>query len=139
VDDVGNLLIADLGTRHIRRFLASAGYPTLTLDNVTAGNAGYYSVVVTNSWGSVTSAAASLTVLAPPIVSSISAGPASTITLSFLGEAGASYRVWTTPNLAPPVAWAPVSTNIAGPDGTWQITFTNITVWPGLFYRASMP
>jgi len=46
--------------------LAGATNATLTLTNAQPGNAGGYSVVVTNSAGSVTSLVATLTVLGPP-------------------------------------------------------------------------
>ena len=38
--------------------------PTLTLANVAGNNAGTYQAIVSNSWGSVTSQVATLTVLA---------------------------------------------------------------------------
>ena len=44
------------------------GYPTLTLTNVSANNAGNYTVVITSPYGSVTSAVATLTVEAPPVI-----------------------------------------------------------------------
>lgn len=47
---------------------------TLTLTNVTAANAGSYSVVVTNAYGSVTSIVAALTVLLPPVITNQPAG-----------------------------------------------------------------
>ena len=46
--------------------LAGATGSTLTLNSVSAANAGNYTVVVTNSHGSVTSNAATLTVTTPP-------------------------------------------------------------------------
>jgi hypothetical protein len=46
--------------------LADATNSALALTNVQTTNAGSYTVVVTNSWGSVTSAVATLTVLVPP-------------------------------------------------------------------------
>lgn len=48
--------------------IAGAATSTLTISNVSMANAGGYSVQVLNSAGSVTSAVAVLTVLAPPIV-----------------------------------------------------------------------
>jgi purine nucleoside phosphorylase len=48
--------------------LAGAGTDTLTLASVQPEQAGSYAVVVTNAWGSVTSAVASLTVLVPPSI-----------------------------------------------------------------------
>jgi alpha-tubulin suppressor-like RCC1 family protein len=48
--------------------IAGATAPTLTLANVQTSDAGNYRVVVSNSVGSVTSAAATLTVLVPPAI-----------------------------------------------------------------------
>ena len=48
---------------------AASSSPNLTLDNVTPGNAGNYTVVVKDSYGSTTSAVATLTVYVPPGIS----------------------------------------------------------------------
>jgi len=50
--------------------VANATNATLTLANVQAPDAGGYSVVITNSYGSITSAVAVLTVNTPPFISS---------------------------------------------------------------------
>ncbi len=63
-DALGNLFIADTGDNRIRE-VAYTGYPTLTLNNVTTNNAGTYSVVISNSHGSVTSSTVSLTIVLP--------------------------------------------------------------------------
>jgi hypothetical protein len=73
-DTAGNLYIGDYGNNRIRKVLLYAVYPTLALLNVGATNAGNYAVVITSPYGSVTSAVATLTVQAPPI---ITAQPAS--------------------------------------------------------------
>ena len=69
LDASGNLYIADCTITASARF-AFAGYPTLTLNNVGATNAGNYTVVVTSPYGSVTSVVATLTVAAPGIITS---------------------------------------------------------------------
>ena len=38
-------------------------------------------------------------------------------------------------NLAPPVAWRPISTNFAGSAGTWQFTDTNAPHYKARFYK----
>jgi hypothetical protein len=61
VDASGNLLIADLANNRIRK-VAVSDFPTLSLDNVSAGNSGNYQVIIASPYGSVTSAVATLTV-----------------------------------------------------------------------------
>jgi len=68
VDGAGNLYIADTYNMVIRKALIYAGYPALTLVNVGAVNAGNYTVVISNAYGSVTSAVATLIVQAPPVI-----------------------------------------------------------------------
>jgi sugar lactone lactonase YvrE len=64
VDASGNLYIADTGNQRIRE-VAVAGYPTFTITNAGAVNAGNYTVVIMNPYGSVTSAVAALAVTIP--------------------------------------------------------------------------
>jgi sugar lactone lactonase YvrE len=67
-DTTGNLYIADANNNRIRKVSLYGTYPSLTLPDVTATNAGNYTVVITSAYGSVTSAVATLTVAAPPII-----------------------------------------------------------------------
>jgi sugar lactone lactonase YvrE len=67
VDSSGNLYIADTYDNLVREVYL-AGFPALTLSNISATNAGSYSVVVSSLYGSVTSAVATLTVQAPPVI-----------------------------------------------------------------------
>jgi uncharacterized protein YdaL len=74
--------------------------PSLTLTNVQAANAGSYTVVVTNAYGSATSAAATLTLgLAPAITAAPqsrtnNAGTTATFSVTVSGTAPLSYQ-WT--------------------------------------------
>jgi Immunoglobulin domain/Immunoglobulin I-set domain/NHL repeat len=66
-DALGNLFIADSGDNCVRKVYFS-GYPTLTLNAINTTNAGKYTVVITNPYGSVTSTVAVLTVALPPTI-----------------------------------------------------------------------
>ena len=65
LDSYGRVLIADSANNRIRRFGQG---PTLVLDAVNATNAGNYTLVVSSSFGSVTSVVATLTLLLPPTI-----------------------------------------------------------------------
>jgi hypothetical protein len=113
--------------------------PALTLPNVTTNQAGSYTVVVTNDYGSVTSAVATLTVVSP-IVTGIARNPDGSFTLNFVGLSNTESRIWAATNLAPPIFWAPIFTNnTTGADGTWQFTDTNAVNFPERFYHFSIP
>jgi hypothetical protein len=111
-------------------------FATLTLPDVTPASAGVYSVVVTNDFGSATSAVASLTVISP----AATRNKDGSVTLSFVGLPNSSVRLWATTNLAPPIVWLPIFTNNnIGSPGTWQFTDTNTVGVPMRFYRFSTP
>jgi len=107
---------------------------TYSLSNIRASQTGYYSVVITNSAGSITSSPAALVVtnpLVPPVSSTITAGggfnftftpvPGLTNTILTNGSlVGGNWGVWT--NLPPPANNNPV-------------TISNTFNLPNLFYR----
>jgi sugar lactone lactonase YvrE len=69
VDSAGNMFIAEYGNNTIRKVTGSSS-PTLTIANVSAANAGNYSVIISNPYGAVTSVVATLTVdMLPPTIS----------------------------------------------------------------------
>ena len=78
--------------------IAGATGPTLALANVQTINAGSYTVVVSNSAGSVTSAPATLTVLVPPSITqhpksqTVDAGVDVTLAVSASGSEPLSYQ-----------------------------------------------
>lgn len=63
-DAAGNVHIADAGTNRIRRLatVSPPFLPTFTLPNITTNNLGNYSVVISDSSGSVTSTLATLNI-----------------------------------------------------------------------------
>jgi hypothetical protein len=102
-----------------------------------ANHTGNYSVIVTNLGGSVTSDVVFLNVA--PL-------PALILTNTFNGFAliangGAvsnSYIVQRATNLAPPISWLPLQTNVIGTNGQLRFTETNQNS-PASFYRIQIP
>jgi hypothetical protein len=72
-------------------------------------------------------------------ITNLTRNPDSSVSLSFTGLPGLTHRVWATTNLAMPAAWQPISTNTAGPDGSWQVLDSAAAGRPWRFYRASLP
>ncbi|MDR3460546.1 MAG: immunoglobulin domain-containing protein [Verrucomicrobiae bacterium] len=108
----------------------------LTLTAVGTGNAGNYSVAITNSTGAVTSSVTAVSVSAPPTLAAASDGPGS-LQLSGSTATGLTYVVLSATNLAN-AGWIPVVTNNTGPAGT--ISFqTNTAGGPQNFYRLKFP
>jgi hypothetical protein len=113
--------------------------PGLSLPGVTPQSAGFYSVIITNVFGSVTSSEASLTIVSP-VVSNIVKNINGSVTVNFVGLPNVTTRVWATTNLAVPSDWQPIFTNsttTAG--GVWQFIDVNATGYPARFYRFSTP
>ncbi|GEM_PF-644593 len=115
MDSYGRILIADTYNNRIRRFGQG---PTLALDKLTAANAGNYTLVVSSSYGSVTSTVATLTVLLPPAIVSPLAnqtaglGSNATFTVNVTGTAPLVYQ------------WQMNGTNLAGQTGQ-SLNLTN--------------
>jgi hypothetical protein len=137
VDAHGNLFIADQVNNVIRGVVASAGYPTLTLSNVTPNNAGSYQIIITNAFGSVTSSVVTLTVYSPLI--SIVPNADGSMTINLLTAPNVSSRVWAATNLTPPVVWQSVYRSVSGANGALQFIDTNTRWNPVRFYRCSTP
>ena len=111
--------------------LPGATNSTLALTNVQASNAGNYSVVVTNSVGSVTSSVAALTVSAPPTLDS--AGMAATgFTFQLSVPVGSTCVILASTDLQ---NWTPIATNVAT-TATMIFTDTDATNYSARFYKA---
>jgi hypothetical protein len=114
----------------------------LTITNTQTGDAGGYSVIVTNLAGAVTSSPpAVLTVLTVPQFVSIIAEGGTNFAVSGVGGTNrGTYFVLTSSNLLVPLgSWTRTATNQFGSQG--QFSFTNIapTNTPQLFYILQMP
>lgn len=102
--------------------IAGATSPTLTLSNVQSGDAGNYTVTVSNSVGSVTSSTATLTVNPTAVAPAITAQPQSqTVTAG----GSATFSVTATGTPAPTYQWARNGSAIAGATGA-SLALTNI-------------
>jgi hypothetical protein len=119
-------------------FLANATNATLTITNVQSTNMGGYSVAITNLFGSVTSAPATLAigisvrVVGSPVLSN------GWFQVDFEGTANLTYTVDRTTNLLGP--WELAYTNLtAGPDGLFQLIVPDSPPAPARFYRTRYP
>jgi hypothetical protein len=121
-------------------FIGQATQPPYTVSWNNAG-AGNYSVVAAMSYndgGVVSSVATNITVTnLPPVLGNIGfASGGQQLAVSGAGQSGYTYILVGTTNLAPPIVWIPVMTNMA--DSSGSISFTNLPITNAQkFYRIS--
>jgi hypothetical protein len=120
--------------------LNQATKASLTVTNVAGTNVGNYTVAVSDSFGSVTSAVATLAITVPPVITnlSLSAGP-SAFTLAGTGGTNQPYVLLTAASLKPPVTWTPIATNSAGANGGFSFTDSQAASFTQRFYRVTTP
>jgi hypothetical protein len=112
---------------------------TLNLPDVGIQEAGSYSVIVSNAYGSTNSATTTLTVVTP-LVTGITRNANGSVTLNLVGLPDSTTRIWAATNLSSPTFWQPIFTNnITAPDGTWQFTDPNAVDFPDRFYYFTTP
>jgi len=109
--------------------IGGAGTATLTLSSIVSSNQGSYDVVVTNSYGSVTSAVATLVLLLPPTIAIQPTNNHFQLTLT--GAPSFVFAIQACTNLDKS-AWMPLVTN-ASP---FTFTDTNGALDRRRFYRA---
>jgi uncharacterized repeat protein (TIGR03803 family) len=108
----------------------------LLLTAVTNGNAANYFVVVTNNFGCVTSSVATLTITGIVPQSTVLTATNGVLSLQFTGTPNYPYVLQTTTNLAPPIIWQSIVTNLADVNGHWSFSVTNPAYARARFYRA---
>jgi Immunoglobulin I-set domain/Beta-propeller repeat len=121
----------------------STNSAVLTISNAQTNDDGGYVFIVTNNFGSATSAVATLTVLLSPNFTSITAASNNNIGSFILSGVGGTndgtYFVLTSTNLMTPLAqWTPIATNQFGSQGQFIFTNTAPTNTPQLFYLLQM-
>ena len=109
VDAGGDLFIADYGNNYsgsrISKVTITPNSPTLIITNVSPGNAGNYSVIITGSSGSVTSSVVTLTVvILPSFLTAPTMLPNGQFRFSVDTEIGVNYTVQYSTNL---MQWFP--------------------------------
>jgi len=112
---------------------SGANTNVLTLTRVGVGNAGTYSVIVSNSVGSTNSIGVPLNVQLPPSLG-VSRGP-NGLQLSANTLTGITYVVLSASNLTS--TWTPVATNTVPADGL--LSFTNPASSPNQFLKVQFP
>ena len=106
--------------------LAGATADSLLLTNVQPAQAGTYAVVITNVVGSITSSVASLNVVVPIGLSTLSL-PSPAISISFQSGTGVSYFLEYKTLLNDPT-WTPLSAPVPGTGGIMTLQDTNMPV-----------
>jgi uncharacterized repeat protein (TIGR01451 family) len=107
---------------------------TYTVTTATTANGGNYDVIISDSYGTTTSAPAVLRVLVPPTITRIQASP-STVSVSVSSLSGLTYRLEYKNNLNDP-AWTAASPWVPASGGTLVLQDTN-ALPASRFYRVN--
>jgi|GEM_PF-2129322 len=110
----------------------------LSFTNIQVSQAGQYYVVVTNAFGSTTTAVASITVRLHPIIE-----PAGSRLGFESGKFGFNINALSNDTVviessANLMQWVPVQTNVVPSNGIIEFRDTNAVIYPWLFYRARL-
>lgn len=117
---------------------------TLPFTNIDPTNAGSYTVVVTNFWGSTTSAPAILTVTsasAPPSqLDAQFSSPGGPLLITFTNLPGANFTVFASTNLALPLgSWTSLGVPTETSSGHYQFSDAGAQTNAARFYRVRSP
>ncbi len=115
--------------------ISGATTTNLTFTGVTTNDSANYTLVITNSYGSITSSVAALTVVLPPGITGVAVNPDGSVTLNLAGSPGVSYVLESTTNFNSGSVWLPVATNVFDITGVWQFNDMSATTFPQRFYR----
>ena len=117
-----------------------SGTTTTNLNLTPAGvnDNGNYSIIVTNSSGSVTSGVAVVAIVPVPSVAASLAGGNPTLTVSG-AIANRTYIVEASTNLATINGWQPLQTNTASGSGAISYTDTNVPTFNQRFFKLVFP
>jgi uncharacterized repeat protein (TIGR01451 family) len=108
---------------------------SLNLTNVQPQHAGGYSVVITNSFGSVTSVVAQLTVVLPPAIALIPANVSATnVAVTLNSVVGLTYTLEYKNSLSDGT-WTAILPSLPGTGGVISLQDTNGSLLPSRFYR----
>jgi uncharacterized repeat protein (TIGR01451 family) len=115
--------------------ITGATASTLSLTNIQPQHAGGYSAVITNSYGSITSTVAQLTVLLPPSIAINPANVSATnVAISVNSVAGLTYTLQYK-NFLEDNNWTDILPSLPGTGSVLLLQDTNGSVLPSRFYR----
>jgi len=115
--------------------IAGATSPSLSFTNVQLQHEGGYSVVITNSYGSVTSTVAQLIILLPPSISINPANVSATnVAISLSSVAGVTYTLQYKNSLQDST-WTDILPSVPGTGGVLLLQDPNGSLLPSRFYR----
>jgi hypothetical protein len=138
----GDIFIADTRNHRVRRvslYQTLADPARLILPNVQTFSAGNYDIIVSNSYGSITSTVATVTVVLPPSNLTAAVTSGRDLKVQFYGTPGYRYTVAAADSLDSPIHWQTVFTNEADAQGHCVFIDSNAAAAPCRFYRATIP
>ena len=116
-------------------------YASLSFLSLLTNDTGSYQVIVTNAYGSVTSAVAVLAIAVPPLAPMGSVGMTNGVfTATFTNTPGATFTALSTTNSALPLSnWDVVGSVVEVVPGQFQLTDLQATNSPARYYRVRSP